>query len=246
MLFNNWGSSPERLTEHWISYRLGLFMNYTLKSLMLQTSQDFSCYALYDPKSEAVVHKILDLFPPLPANIRFVTPVLYKSLLKSELRDTSRMYRVYLSSDDMYHKDFIKKLHLYKPQRETVALIPQYGYAYDSVRGRLGAFFFWLPSYGATILNADDYLKGQAPRHTWRDALKISREFININEPVWINHIHGQNTATTFENMLGWKDSKVENALLLEPWTDANRSRACFGPEVTDPDEIKRILSQFY
>ncbi|WP_028592569.1 glycosyltransferase [Paenibacillus massiliensis] len=246
MLFNNWGATSDRLTKQWIEYRIDLFMKYALKSLLLQSSQDFTCYVLYDPRSEKIIQETLKKYPSLPSNIRFVTPIDYQAHVIQDIKGFKYLYRVYLSSDDMYHKDFIKKLHAYEPKKGTVALVPQYGYIYDSVQKRLGKFFFWLPSYGVTLINVDEYLSGQAPRYSWRDALKVPREFINIKEPIWINHIHGKNTGTTFDNVLTWKIANVHDACLLEPWNNSKQPRAVFGPEITKPNEIKRILNNFF
>ncbi|MEO2258684.1 glycosyltransferase [Paenibacillus amylolyticus] len=246
MLFNNWGATADRLTMRWIEYRIDLFMKYALKSLLLQSSQDFTCYVLYDPKSEKLINEILNKYPSLPSNICFVTPKDYQSHIIRDIEKFKYLYRVYLSSDDMYHQDFIKKLHAYKPHKDTVALIPQYGYIYDSVQKRLGKFFFWLPSYGVTIIKVDEYLRGQAARYTWRDAFKVPREFIHINEPIWINHIHGQNTGTTFANALTWKIANVHDACTLEPWNKNKQPKAAFGPEITEPNEIEQILNRFF
>jgi len=246
MLFNNWGATADRLTKGWIEYRIDLFMKYALQSLLLQSSQDFTCYVLYDPNSEKLIQETLKKYPPLPSNIRFVTPKDYQANVIQDIREFKYLYRVYLSSDDMYHKDFIKKLHDYTPQKDTVALIPQYGYIYDSVQHRLGKFFFWLPSYGATLIRVDEYLRGQAARTSWRDAFKVPREFINIKEPIWINHIHGQNTGTTFDNVLTWKIANVHDACSLDPWDNGKQPRAFFGPEITEPNEIERILKNFF
>ncbi|MGG6311453.1 glycosyltransferase [Paenibacillus macerans] len=244
--FNNWGGTPDRLTRKWIENRLGLFMTYTLKSLRLQTSQDFSCYVLYDPASERTVHEVLSRYGPLPKNVRFVTPRAYHAHVAEDIAGYPSFYRVYLSSDDMYHKEFIQKLHAFTPKKDTLALVPQYGYVYDSVQNRLGKFFFWLPSYGATIHHVGKYLQGQSPKITWRDALKVPHEFINLKEPVWINHIHAYNTGISFEKVRSWMIRGVKDACSLEPWTNDRQPKACFGPEMAGPSEIKPILSEFY
>lgn len=246
VLFNSWGKSPDRLTREWIGYRLNLFINYTLRSLRLQSSQDFICYLTYDPKCEDILLEELGKYPPLPSNVRFVTPIVYKRSVKSEIPGYKYLYRIYLASDDMYHKDFIKFVHDYVPRDDTIALVPQYGYAYDSTQHRLGKLFFWLPAYGAVIIRADDYLKGSSHNHTWRDALKVPREYIHVKEAIWINHIHGQNTGTTFQHLLNWKDKNGQDAFALEPWSNPDKPRACFGPEITDPDEIRTVLSDYF
>ncbi|WP_178021336.1 glycosyltransferase [uncultured Paenibacillus sp.] len=243
--FNDWGGTPDRLTQTWIENRLGLFMKYTRKSLQLQTSQDFSCYVLYDQGSERTIQEVLSRYAPLPKNIRFVTPKAYHALVAKDIAGYPRFYRVYLSSDDMYHKEFIRKLRTWTPKKDTLALVPQYGYIYDSVQDRLGKFFFWLPSYGATIHDVGKYLKGQEPKLSWRDVLKVPHEFIHVKEPIWINHIHALNTGMSFERASNWTIPGIKDAMDLEPWEDSRRSRAYFGPEIASPSEVKRVLSDF-
>lgn len=115
--FNDWGGTPERTTRNWIEKRLALFMTCTRKSLQLQTSQDFSCYVIYDPASERIIREILDRYVPLPRNIQFVTPRGYYAHVAEDIAGYDCYYRVYLSSDDMYHKDFIRRLHAYTPKK---------------------------------------------------------------------------------------------------------------------------------
>lgn len=243
--FNDWGGTPERLTKGWIENRLALFMTCTLKSLQLQSAQDFTCYVLYDPKTEETIHDAIGKYKPLPQNIRFVTPVGFKANLAHDIQGHQLFYRVYLSSDDMYHKDFIKNLLGYTPKTDTLALIPQYGYIYDSVQQRLGKFFFWLPSYGATIHSVDEFLSKKNLQYSWRDALKIPHEFINIKEPVWINHIHAFNTGMSFDKVLTWQLKNIADAFTLDPWNDSGKSFACFGPEIISPPEVQQILAQY-
>ncbi|WP_059054095.1 glycosyltransferase [Paenibacillus senegalimassiliensis] len=244
--FNNWGGTPDRLTKRWIDGRMALFMNYALKSLRLQTVQAFQCYILYDPQTEPIIQAALQRYPVLPANIRFVTPIGYKTSLAQDLQGHRLFYRIYLSSDDLYHRNFIRALLALKPKKDTLALVPQYGYIYDSVQDRLGKFFFWLPSYGATIHSVDEFLAIKQFRYSWRDALKIPHEFIHLKEPIWINHIHAFNTGMSFDKALSWQIKGVTDASTLEPWSDSSRSFACFGPEITRPAEKKQILTQFY
>lgn len=244
--FNDWGGTPERTTRNWIEKRLALFMTYTRKSLQLQTSQDFSCYVIYDPASERIIREILDRYVPLPRNIQFVTPRGYYAHVSEDIAGYDCYYRVYLSSDDMYHKDFIRRLHAYTPKKNTAALVPQYGYIYDSVQHRLGKFFFWLPSYGTTIHDVGKFLQGQRPNFSWRDALKVPHEFIHVKEPIWINHIHALNTGMSFERVKTWKTPGIKDAMTIEPWSDSQRAKTFFGPEIVSPSEIKRVLSNFF
>lgn len=244
--FNNIsvGSIP-KLSEDWINQRISIFMKYTLKSLTLQTSQDFSAYILYDKSTTTIIKKALSKYPSLPENIIFIKPEEFQKQVINDIKGYDYFYIVHLASDDLYHKSFIKLLHEFSPKKDTIALVPQYGYAYDSIQNRLGKFFFWLPSYGATIYKVKDFLQGKRHNFGWRDALKVPNEFINVKEPIWINHVHSQNSAIWFEKVLSWRSKFVKDACDLNPWTNSEKSSVHFGPEFTDKNEIKRILEDF-
>lgn len=249
IIFNSWGGDPLRLTREWIEYRLDLFFASVVKSLLQQTSQDFTCFVVCDPASDEVITDLLQDHPRLPPTIRFVNKVEYRRQEREIVETAEVFYRVFLSSDDMYRRDFIEQLHTYQPGDQAVALVPQYGYLYDSVQSRLGQFFFWLPSYGAVILDSKKYLSRQYPNvygYSWREALKLPHEFIFVKEPVWINHIHGRNTGTTFQDALRWRDPAGKSAFSLEPWSNSERSRACFGPEISDPAAMQAILDEYF
>lgn len=243
---NTWGGTPARLTEEWISERISIFMTYTLNSLKNQTSQNFDAFIIYDKITSTIIKQLLAKYAPLPENIKFVTPEEYKTHLGQLIRGYHYFYIVYLDSDDMYHKSFIDLLHKYTPKEGTRALVPQYGYVFDSVQNRLGRFFFWLPAYGATVYNVKEYLMGNQPILSWRDALKVPNEFINIKVPIWINHVHSRNTGIWFDKILSWKIRNINDACELEPWTDSVKPRAYFGPQITDQNEKIKILEDFY
>jgi len=222
ILFNNWGKDPLRLTREWIEYRLDLFLATAAMSLQRQTSQDFTCFVTCDPASVDLIAELLETRTALPPNIRFVSSAEYRRQERELVEQAEVFYRVFLSSDDMYRLDFIQYIHTCQPAEHVVALVPQYGYLYDSVQYRLGEFFFWLPSYGAMILDPERYLNRQYP------------------------HVHGRNTGTTFENALNWRDRQGRGAFSLEPWSNSERSRAVFGPEVTTPAQMQAILDQYF
>lgn len=245
--FNNIGSKKESLTKEWIEKRIWIFMNYTLKSLLGQSSQDYLALILYNAKTESTIKETLENYEPLPSNIKFIPSQDFESEVRKSVKGYDFMYNVHLESDDMYHRSYIKLLHKHTPKNGVVALIPQYGYVYDSIQHRLGKFFFWVPSFGAIIYNVNDFLEGK--RHKldqgWRSSLKLPHEFICVKNPIWINHVHSKNTGISFNRILSWQMKTVKDACDLDSWDDSEHPRAHFGPEITDKDEIKKILKNF-
>ncbi|MDQ0857340.1 hypothetical protein [Bacillus sp. V2I10] len=243
--FNNIGANEESFTKEWIERRISIFMNYTLKSLKGQSSQDYLALVLYNPKTEDKIKTALNNHRPLPNNVRFIPSQLFEAVVKNTIKGSDLLYEVHLESDDMYHQSFIEVLLKHTHKKNTAALIPQYGYVYDSIQNRLGRFFFWKPSFGAFIYNVNDYLKGKRYELGWRGALKLPYEFICVKEPIWINHIHSKNTGISFNKILSWQVKAYIGDCNLDPWTDSEKPRAHFGPEITDKKEIKRILEKF-
>lgn len=61
--------------ELWIKNRINVFMNYTYKSLVNQTNQDFTALIIYDDKTENIVISELVNYGELPENIIFIGKV---------------------------------------------------------------------------------------------------------------------------------------------------------------------------
>lgn len=245
--FNSRGANEVSFTKDWIERRLSIFMNYTLRSLEGQSSQDFLALVLYNPISEDVVKTALTNYRPLPPNVKFISSQKFHAEVMKNVQEREYLYEVHLESDDMYHRSYIELLQKHIPQRDSITLIPQYGYVYDSIQHRLGRFFFWAPSFGAVIYHTKDYLKGTRYRLElgWRGALKLPHEFICVKTPIWINHVHSKNTGISFDKIMSWKIKTFTDACEIDPWNDSEKSRAHFGPEMTDQNEITKVLGEF-
>jgi hypothetical protein len=245
--FNNRHSSKAGGDPGWIRKRLGIFMRYTLRSLMKQESQRFQAFVLIRPESEALIREELGKYPPLPNHVTFATKAEYERKMAETLRGIDLLYEANLESDDMYHRSFVRLLEDHVPKKLPVMLIPQYGYAYDSVQNRLARFFFWAPSFLTAVHPADDWLAGRRiklPRG-YVSALTVPREFISIRRPIWINHIHSDNTGVSWERMAAWKLKAYHDAFSIPPWNNGSLNAAHFGPEITNKDMIRRILSDY-
>jgi len=232
----------------WIRSRIGIFMRYTLRSLLKQDSQRFRAFVLYRPDSEPVIRSALAQHPPLPDHVAFIPKPEYEAMVAEAVRGHDLLYEANLESDDMYHRSFVTLLERHAPKRTPVLLIPQYGYAYDSVRNRLAHFFFWTPSFLTAVYHVKDWLAGQRLRlpRGYFSALTVPREFISVRRPLWINHVHSDNTGISFERMMAWKQKKYDDAFSVPPWNDSTKTAAHFGPEIADKNRIRRILEDYF
>ena len=246
--FNNRYPSEAAGDPGWIRRRLGIFMQYTLRSLMKQESQRFQAFVLYRPDSEAIIRSALAQHPPLPDHVSFISKHDYETKVAEAVRGFDFLYEANLESDDMYHRSFVSLLERHTPKRTPVLLIPQYGYAYDSIRNRMARFFFWTPSFLTTVYRVKDWLAGQrlVLSRGYFSALTVPREFICIRRPIWINHVHSDNTGISFERMMAWKLKGYQDAFSVPPWNNPDRTAAHFGPEITDKNMIRRILADYF
>jgi len=246
--FNSRHNSDAAGAADWIRARIDIFMRYTLRSLLKQDSQRFQAFALYRPESEALVRSVLAQHPPLPKHVAFISKHDYEAKVAEAIRGHDLLYEANLESDDMYHRSFVSLLERHVPTKTPVVLIPQYGYAYDSVRNRMARFFFWAPSFLTTVYRADNWLAGErlAMPRGYISALTAPREFISVRRPLWINHVHSDNTGISFTRMSYWKMKGYTDAFSVPPWSNGARTAAHFGPEIADKNMIRRILADYF
>jgi len=127
-----------RVPIEWVKYRLKLFHDYTLKSLLNQTDQDFEiwvfcgqCYKEYTSSYNwhprvKVIHNRYEFFR--------------EYLVKSE-EDYLTITRI--DSDDMYHKDAIKviKENLVKNPDDFTRMAFRRTYSWDRFSNVMGKYF---------------------------------------------------------------------------------------------------------
>lgn len=238
--FNNinvLGKLEQALTKEWIDKRIGIFMNYTLRSLKNFSNQSFRAYVSYHPSSQDLVEGALSDYPPLPGNVAFIKAGAYEELAANYLKDPEFVYEVSLHSDDMYHRSFIDKMYDYEPDGVTCVLICQNGYIYDSVRGRLAKYFNFSSSFNCFIHRRDEYLKGKRyALEGYMGAIKLPHKL--VKEPLYINHCHDNNVSFNFE-------LETRRKTQQDVWNGASGARALFGEEITDQALKRKILKEF-
>lgn len=225
---NNFGFTEDRFTKEWIDTRIGIFMNFTLKSLKIQTNQDFLALVRYHEDTADIVKNVIYQYEELPPNIRFVDGKEFAKAIIDNIIGYDYLYLVRLDSDDLYHKTYIQQLHEYTPKEDTKVLINQNGYLYDSVNNRIAEYYHFSPQFYTLIYKVDNYLKGErikSPGGGHGNMIKLPYEI--INERNYINHVHFQNASLNSFRLLN------------------NRSLNSMGNIIDDKDEVEKIVKDF-
>ncbi|MGM0876113.1 MAG: glycosyltransferase [Bacillota bacterium] len=149
------------LTPEWINYRMSIFMQYTLKSLINQTNQNFITLIQYAESTEKLIKQALAIYEPLPDNVQFVPHKSHNDQIKEQISGYQYLYLVRLDCDDTYHKTFIQQLIDYQPKKSTQALINQNGYVYDSINNRIAPFRHFSPPFYTLIYKTQDFINGK-------------------------------------------------------------------------------------
>ncbi len=219
--FNTLPFSNKRFSKEWIEKRIDIFMKYTLKSLKLQSNQDFLSLLKYEDKSKKIIEHTLSKYTQLPENIRFVPKSEFDNIVKKNIEGFEYLFLVRLDSDDLYHKSFIQQMHDYKHDITTEAIINQNGYIYDCIKKRLAKFPHKSPNYYTLIYKANEYINGKKyvipGGHP--NVIKLLNHEI-LNKPNYIRNVHSANDSSTF---------RLANSKNI----------------IKDNKEIKRILSEF-
>lgn len=197
--FNTLPFSNKRFSKAWIEKRIDIFMRFTLKSLKAQTNQNFLALIKYEDKTEEIVTNVLNKYPKLPNNIKFISKSKYENKVIEKIKGFKYLYLVRLDSDDMYHKSFIQQLYDYKHDISTEAIINQNGYIYDSIKKQMAKFPHKSPNYYTLVYKVDDYIEGKRyiipGGHP--NVIKLLNHEI-IKKPNYIRLVHSVNDSSTF------------------------------------------------
>ncbi len=185
-----------RLSKEWIEYRINIFMNYTLKSLINQTCQDFTTIFHYDLRTKDIIYDELSKYPPLPKNIILSSDGY--SLLKELIAGYEYLYLVRIDSDDMYHPLFIQKLLDLNLNHDTECILNQDGYAYDCIDNKLGIWYAQSPPFYTLIYKVQDYLNGFRYKVIGGHKGVIDLNYQKLLDKNYLVLIHGKNNSTKF------------------------------------------------
>lgn len=219
--------------ELWIKNRINVFMNYTYKSLINQTNQDFTACVIYNDRTEELIISELAKYGELPRNIVFIGISKVNAFIKEKIIGSEYAYFVRIDSDDMYHKSYIQKLYDYTPLPQTVALLNPWAYLYDSFNNKLFVCNAKITSCYTLICKSVDYLIGTVPTvitdqldaqmcFAWYYLNKEHMDGINY---AW--HVHSKNTVTSTEKYF------------TNQWTNY------LSEPISDEEIIKKIMGEF-
>lgn len=232
-------------TREWIERRIELFMKYTCKSLLQQTSQDFICLLRCTAETEALINERLKQYPKLPNNIYFTSNA--QKIIDESMKKHGNLYRVNIDSDNMFHKSFIEKLHAFEHKPETLSIVCQNGYILNDTTKKVAQIFHKSPSFYAAIYNSETYKtlydKRLFEKH-W-DAIKYPFECMEGNNYCICTHdINVDNEFDTIVRMYSVKLLKgVEKIRFYREWglSKGSSENLSIGKEDTNTDQnVKR------
>jgi hypothetical protein len=202
------------LRKNWITYRMEIFMKYTLNSLLNQTNQDFIALVRYEDCTEQLIKDALDKYNPLPPNINFIKNSEIEQQILNNIHGEDYLYIVRIDSDDLYHKMFIQKLHNYNHDEKVKVLINQQGYIYDSINKRLATYSKESPPFYTLVYKTKDYIEGlrhPLPKHKY--AIKLPHQVLDGKN--FIVNVHSKNTSSKFNKVSGVLINSKEKQKIL-------------------------------
>lgn len=101
--------SQKAQTKEWIDPRIDVFMDYTAKSLINQTNQNFKCILRHTPGTKDIIEDSLSRYPKLPDNIIFTDDG--DNLIKEIISPYKYVFHIRIDSDNMFSPDYIDQLY---------------------------------------------------------------------------------------------------------------------------------------
>jgi len=207
------------MDEDWIKFRIKLFKDYCLKSMMAQTNQWFDLLLACRRETVTFIKKEMG---ELPDNIGIISGGEFDNRVNELSKGYDILYLVRVDSDDMWERHFIDLLHNYTHKPETEVLINQNCYNYDIESGRLASFFYESPQSYVLIYKPEEYAKGKRYYLKRGHGGAILRKHEIIKGFNYMDTVHGKNIVSVFHPGT-WQQWK----------------------EIEDRDDIKNILKEF-
>lgn len=131
-------------------------------------------------------------------NIRFGTNMESVRAILAFANGSEQLYIARLDSDDLYHKTFVQQLYDIQPQQQTMALINQNGYLWDSVNNEMAPAFHRSPQFYVYLYKTAEYAAGyrvKLPgRGTHGNVIELPHELLAPRN--YVNIVHSSNTST--------------------------------------------------
>jgi len=234
MMFNNRGLDHNELNKDWIKYRLKIFQDYTLKSLINQTNQDF--IVLLSVRKETIDY-VKRKLKKAPENIMVIDRK-YKEMMKEFIKGYDYLYLLRLDSDDCFINNWIDRIHKCQPREDTEVLITQNQYDYEVATGRLASYWYKSPPSYTLIYKIDDYKKGKKYylRNGHGGAIKLKYELVDGYN--MLSCLHDRNKRRIFNLDAKERGYDLKGNLV----SGRKKSRLT---EITDETKRKNILKGF-
>lgn len=209
--FNNWTFFENRLSYQWIKERMDIFDRYTLRSMKNQSNQEFEAHFLIDPKSEQTVKQVLSERESLPSNVFFLSNKESEERTANEVRKYPLFYWVRLDSDNMFEKNYIKRLYDYNPKPETKALISREGYMYSEALDMLIFYKHHSPPFFTLIYDSKEYLDGKRYEHKSHCEIDQKFNYEILDGYNFLISSHGNNVQIKDQMFFNDKTRQVPN-----------------------------------
>lgn len=180
------------LNYEWIDHRLGLMSKYVLPSIIGQSDGDF--YYVIQTRKETTnyVAEYIGSHAGGAKNIKVVSEEEYSKYLKSIITD-KKFYEVRLNSDDLYHRDFVKRLKAVEIDPNTEAVIAENGYMWYMNKDVVVEREFLSPPFYGYVYGADRFLGGfrYNPKNGHPGVVKMRHKVMKERNWLWL--VHDQN-----------------------------------------------------
>lgn len=223
--------------QEWYDYRLEIFKNYTLKSLLSQTDKDFTLWMSFRPQEidNPTTEKIEKAIREAGINyvLTFDGMIMYddrsdrnsnliertaNSLLLLEPIEEDYVYETHFDSDDMVSKNFVKLVKSY-PFKERGALYMKDGYVLNT-DGRVAEWHNPTSQQNYTIMYPRKIYLDPFDRYKYQNGLHTHEEIpskFNAEElpkGMYCSVIHGKNISTIWGHPFMGKE--VDKSILKE------------------------------
>ena len=154
----------------WWKYRLSIYENYTLKSIINQTNKNFFLLMTVDNKFP-LQHELKKILDNTGLKYLFVNKTIENDFIEKikTLPDFKYVFMTRIDSDDLFRKDVVEEIQKYKYSWRR-ALVFQKGYCYNAIDKSLQHYKVFSPP-NSTIM---------FPKEIFLDSVK-GREYMDIH-----------------------------------------------------------------
>jgi len=212
-------------SQEWLEFRIKIFKEYTLKSLLAQTNRNFLHWISWRPEEEKnlAVENLYEYLKKLNYNFAFTfygQPIwephsdnqgmverIKQSLkvIKSFYKDEEFVYFTVLDSDDLFYKDAVKEIQSYDYKKNRALWFSQ-GYVLNTETQEL---CYWdpptCPPFYTILFEAKNFFNFSRYFSDMTDRLKVHHDVPRIFDAIklegrkYLVTIHGKNIATRWK-----------------------------------------------